>query len=204
MIAYVESNFLLELALGQAEAPFADEILTLAEGQHVDLAYPMFSLSEPFSTVTQRTRERERIASLVSAQLKELGRSAPHLQLVAALQHVPGALSGVGTAELDLLERAAARLLTAARGLITDSISFQRALAYQRQYGLQPADAVIYAAIIVDLERQRPELPKVFISRNWKDFRDPSIPAELHSHNCRFEESFESGLAFIRDSALGV
>jgi hypothetical protein len=63
---------------------------------------------------------------------------------------------------------------------------------------------VIYAAVVQDLARQPAQPAKCFISRNWKDFDDPGIRAELRAHNCRYEESFEAGLALIRDAALGV
>jgi predicted nucleic acid-binding protein len=204
VIVYVESNFLLELALGQEEREFAAEILALAERRLIDLAYPAFALGEPFSTVSHRARERDRLASQVAAQVRELGRSAPHQQLAATLQHVPAALAGIGKVEFDLLEESVARLLAAGRGLQTDSDSFRRALTYQRRYDLEPMDAVIYAAVVVDMEQHPTGLAKSFVSRNWKDFDDPGIRDELRSYGCRYDESFEAALAFIRDNGLGL
>jgi predicted nucleic acid-binding protein len=204
VIVYVESNFLLELALGQEQSSFAEEILGLAESHQVDLTYPAFSISEPFSTLLHRARERDRLASQISAQLTDLRRSTPHQQLLPVLQNVPGALSGIGKEEFDLLEQSVMRLLAVGRSLPTDSGSFTRALTYQRQYDLGPVDAIIYASIVVDLEHQPSQETKAFVSRNWKDFDLPAIREELRKHNCRYEESFEAGVALIRDTVLGV
>src|SRR5881394_3448686 len=46
LIAYIESNFVLELALEQEEAPAAQKILELAEKGRIELAFPTFALSE--------------------------------------------------------------------------------------------------------------------------------------------------------------
>lgn len=77
-------------------------------------------------------------------------------------------------------------------------------MACQATYDLAPQDAIIYAAVLVDLDRQPADPDKCFVSRNWKDFGDPGIRAELRARNCQYEETFEGGLAFIRDVGLGM
>ena len=51
MTVFVESNFVLEIALGQEQAAAAEAILQLAEHGTLNLRIPAFALSEPFSTV---------------------------------------------------------------------------------------------------------------------------------------------------------
>ena len=46
MIAYVESNFCLELAFQQEEEVQAEEILQLAEGGRFELVFPQFAVCE--------------------------------------------------------------------------------------------------------------------------------------------------------------
>ena len=48
MIVYVESNFVLEVALGQEESPSAESILVLAESSKIELVFPGFSLKETY------------------------------------------------------------------------------------------------------------------------------------------------------------
>jgi hypothetical protein len=48
---YVESNFILELARGQAEAKPCEAILAGAVDARVELALPSFSVAEPVETI---------------------------------------------------------------------------------------------------------------------------------------------------------
>ena len=54
MRLYVESNFILEIALYQADAEAALEIMQQAATDRVELAVPQFALCEPITTVHRR------------------------------------------------------------------------------------------------------------------------------------------------------
>jgi len=47
MIVYVESNFILEMVLGQKYASAIESILQLAERGKIELTFPSFALCEP-------------------------------------------------------------------------------------------------------------------------------------------------------------
>lgn len=65
MRVYVESNFLLEIALEQEQAEAALLILELADARLITLSIPSFALSEPFSTLAyRRVRRLERVQDL--------------------------------------------------------------------------------------------------------------------------------------------
>lgn len=84
MIVYIESNFLLEVALGQKDASSADAILTLAEGDKIKLVFPGFALSESFASVMHVNSERFRLRNSLEAMLKQLkqsGQLEPHWKL---------------------------------------------------------------------------------------------------------------------------
>ena len=192
MIAYVESNFVLEVALRQEEAEAAEAILRLAEDRKLQLAFPAFALMEPFSTIRYHHVERQRLARSVDEQLKQLQRSTPHKQVAASLKRVPIALGEIYRTEIDLLEQTVGRLLAAGKPIEVNRSSFAEALGYERRYDLTPQDALIYAAVIEDLRQQDPTATKCFISRNWKDFSDPGIESGvefsqllLPRHFCR-------------------
>ncbi len=197
MIVYVESNFVLEVALGQEESPSAESILVLAEGSKIELVFPGFALSEPFATVTQRDRDRRRLRSSFTEMLRQLQRSEPRKQVVSDLQPVPIILTTIVKKEIDLLQSTVDRLLNVGKSIEIDGASFKQALMYQRNLDLSPQDSIIYAAVITDLQKRSHQEDKCFISRNWKDFRNPDIKSELESYNCRYAESFGEGLSYI-------
>ena len=78
MVVFVESNFVLELALGQEQAVATEAILQFAEQGKCVLVLPAIALSEPFSKVAYRSVERDRISTGRQQQLQELKRSVPH------------------------------------------------------------------------------------------------------------------------------
>jgi predicted nucleic acid-binding protein len=86
VIVYVETNFLVELALGQEELRAVAELLDLAEQTAFTLVIPSFSLSEAFGTLAQRERSRRNLRSNLSEHLKQLRRSEPHQDAAEALK----------------------------------------------------------------------------------------------------------------------
>lgn len=63
MNVYIESNFVLELAFLQEQSSSCEEILRLAEGEHIELVVPAYALIEPYETLVRRRRGREYILS---------------------------------------------------------------------------------------------------------------------------------------------
>ena len=199
MIVYVESNFVLEVALGQEESSSAATILQFAEDGKIELAFPGFALGEPFATITHRGRERRRLCNSLTDQLRQLQRSEPHKQVVANLQSAPIILAAVERREIDLLESTIKSMLAVGKAIELNTAIFDLALIYQHRYGQSPQDSIIYSAVIDDLKRQDPDEAKCFISQNWKDFGDPGLIAELRTHNCHYVESFVEGLKLLPD-----
>lgn len=72
MIVYVESNFVLEIALGQEENAEARRILNLAHEALVEIAVPSFALCEPFGTITQRGRDGIKLSRMLGDHLRQL------------------------------------------------------------------------------------------------------------------------------------
>jgi hypothetical protein len=74
MIVYVESNFVLEMALEQEQLVAAEAILSLAENNKIKLVFPSFVLSEPFEGVMRESRERNALHSALVKTLQNLRR----------------------------------------------------------------------------------------------------------------------------------
>jgi hypothetical protein len=71
---FVESNFVIEVALEQREAPSCEALLQLAEEGTIRLLLPAYSLIEPHETLTRRHLDREALRSGVSKELAQLAR----------------------------------------------------------------------------------------------------------------------------------
>jgi len=198
LIVYIESNFVIEIALGQEDAAAAETILRLAEVRQVTLAVPVFAVTEPFSTVAYRAVDRRRLCESLNSQLIQLRRSVPHEDAVSIVEPALSALLMIEKKEADLLEGTVGRLLEVAHVIPFDSASFAEATRYARVYGLSAQDATIYSSVIADLRRQDIAEPKCFISKNFKDFGSPEVKSELHSYSCRYITSFTDGLGYTR------
>lgn len=194
MIVYVESNFVLEIVLGQEQATSAEALLALAEAGALQLILPSLALAEPFGTITQRERARHKLANDIAATLRDLQRSAPHQGEAALVANAVAGLASIAGREYMRLHDVIARLLTAARVIELDGARFALARAYQPRYGLSPQDSIIYASVVTDLQMRSSPERTCFITRNSKDFDDPGIVAELNGYNCQLLFSFEEGL----------
>lgn len=204
MIAYVESNFLLEIALGQEQEDAASSILRLAEDQLISLAIPSFALSEPFSTVVHRHAHRmERIGEL-QKELVQLRRSVSRRDEVAALGELLSQMTNVATEEVGSLKAVVSRVLEHARIIDTTRATFQAALTIEREYSLTIQDAIILAAVQSDLAAQSVNEPKCFVSANFKDFSDPGIRQALRAGGCRYIGSFSAAYDFLLSALRGA
>ncbi len=201
MIVYVETNYVLQLALRQEEAGASDSILERARRDLIKLVFPAFSLSEPYSTLSYHAVERRAIYNSLRQQLALLRRSEPHQQTASVLQQLLSMWTSLGAREIDLLHTAIVELVTIGRAIQTEIEDIQQSVHYRNLYGLSPQDAIILSAIIRDLQTQDLNEVKCFISTNVKDFGDPDIRAELKSFNCRYISKLVDGLAFIDNAS---
>jgi predicted nucleic acid-binding protein len=197
MIVYIESNFILQLALQQEEAEEASAILKLAQNRDIELAFPTFAISEPFSTIAYHAVERRRVYEMMLRQLTQLLRSALHQQIVSTLQSLLTTWVQIDEDEITSLQATVQTLLIVGRSIETTASIFERASDYQTAYDLPPQDSIIYSTIIADLQRISPDEPKCFVSTNIKDFRYPSIKSELQTYGCRYIAKFADAVQFI-------
>jgi hypothetical protein len=202
VIVYVESNFALEIARAQEAAPAAEEILRLAGNALVSLMAPTLAVFEPFSTLTYYGVRRNQFVEDLKNNLRELGRSLPHKSLAKLLEPLGPTLVQVSRDEMERLEKTTERMLGCVGQVPMTVSTFREATQAEKQFGLSPQDAMIYASIMTDL-RSRPSADeKCFISQNRKDFGDPEIVRALATLNCKYLSSFGTALDFIR-SRLG-
>lgn len=195
MRVFVESNFVLELALQQEEHRDCERILDLARKGEVRLTLPAFALFEPYTTLDRRRKERLALSEKIKVMVQELSRSEPLAE--AARQTALHALLVQST---DLAAKAfdTARdsLLEHAQVLALDARTFRDAHDWTDQLSLP--DALVLMSVWRALEDEPPGVREsCFITRNSRDFDDPLIKMILEKRGCTLLHSFGAGLGFI-------
>jgi predicted nucleic acid-binding protein len=194
---YVESNFVLEVVLGQEELAPAERLLATAEAGAIELVLPEFSLGEPFARVKQGIRDRRGLMTQLNTRVGQLARSSPHQTEVGALQAVPNLVASIDRRERDRLTRTIERLLGTARFIALDLASYRAAITYQTQYDLEIEDAIILATVIADLQTQQSTGRHLFANRNQSDFDDPGIVADLGNLGCDLVWTFADAVTLL-------
>jgi hypothetical protein len=197
MNVYVESNFVLELALEQEECDSCAEITRLAATGRITLIIPAFSLAEPHQAILAKAKMRSRLAEDLKRHLGELGRSRPPREMPATFDTLAAAL--ISSAEFERLgvRRTVSDLIDASHVIPLDADILRSAALIEPSYDLFPQDAIVLASVLAHLERNTPE-ESCFLNRNAKDFDDPDIRERLEALGCRFFPKFTPGLEYVR------
>ncbi len=197
MIAYVESNFILELAYVQGEHVSCDRILTLSEERKVVLALPSFCLSEPYESWVRRSRDRRALLDRFAQEIRELSRSQPYSTLLIESQGIMRTLIESGEDEKKRLDAVIDRVIDTATILSIERDTIKAALRFQSERSLSPQDAIVYASVLSHMAGQSSET-KCFLTKNSKDFANPDIYEDVRAYNCKLLTSFDNGLGYIQ------
>ena len=197
MNVYVESGFFLTLALQQEDHQAAEKILQLARQRRITLKIPTFSLSEPFATVQYRANNRNRLIEELRKEIRELGRTQPHVSMAAELRPYPIRMARILQTQLGAIEVVILELAQHCELLQLDVTVVTRASSYRTVYNLRLQDAIILASIIIDLERAPAPGGALFISQHVKDFENPSIENTLQRFHCKYLADFTNAVRFI-------
>ena len=196
MNVYVESNFVLELALLQEESASGEAILRLGEERRARLVVPAYALVEPYGTLTRRQKRQKKVKEDLDVELGELARSATYADRLSGFRDLTALLIESADEADRRLEEVRSRLLRAAEVIPLDAVVLEASADSRREHGLSPQDALVYAAVLSHLQRMRPA-QSCFLNRNYKDFGDPHIVEQLDGHKCKFFPRFDSGYQFI-------
>jgi predicted nucleic acid-binding protein len=193
---FVETNFVLELALEQQESSACEKLIELARAASIRLLLPAYSLVEPHETLTRRRLDREALRLRVSIELAQLARSKPLAERAAASQEIVNLLIASDEYEIDGIEQVKQRLWAAGEVLPLDLDVLRSAAECQADYDLSPQDAVVYASIRARLELDHAS-DSCFVSRNPRDFDNIDLRRDLASFNCKYFSSFATALRYI-------
>jgi len=108
---YVESNFVLELALLQEQHASCEEILRLREAGSIHLVIPAYSIAEPYETLVRRHKQRKRMKADLDDELRQLARTTTYAQRLIGFQDLTVLLIDSADEEAKRLEEIRTRLL---------------------------------------------------------------------------------------------
>jgi predicted nucleic acid-binding protein len=196
MIVYVESNFVLELALQQAECEVCDSILALCRAGKASLVVPAFSLAEPFETAVRRHGERYQLYERLANELKQLLRTQIYQSHTQASQEITSLLVRSAADEMARLTAAVQNVVSVAEVIPLTGNVIAAAMEYQIHGDFSAQDGFVFASIVLHLQAVKPS-QSCFLNKNRKDFSESDKVAELKAHGCRLIYSFQDGLRFI-------
>ncbi len=155
MNVYVESNFVLELALLQEQAASCEALLSLGASRQVVLVVPAYSLAEPYETLTRRRKDRLQVKQTVEIQLHQLARSKTYAERLSRFDDITALLISSADEEQGRLEDVLSKLVQVADVIPLGSDIVAESMRCQKAYDFSPQDAIVYASVVADL-RVRP------------------------------------------------
>ena len=153
MNIYLESNFVLELALLQEQSASCERILSLGEAGRVRLAVPAYSLAEPYETLARRQRKRKKMKEALDGELRQLSRSAAYEDRLGRFRDLTDLLISSADEEDRRLEEVRSRLIETADLIPLEASVLAAAARYQRKHDFSPQDALVYSAVLAHPSR---------------------------------------------------
>jgi len=202
MNIYVESNFILELALLQEQSKSCIKIIDICRQGQANIVLPAFSIAEPYETLGRRSRDRNALADRLDSELRQLSRTQPYTEGINTLREVTGFLVRSTEEERSRLKQVMEEVLEFAKVIPLDFTIITSAHSLEESLEFSPQDAIVLASVFKHLEESGGE-PSCFLNRNAKDFDDPDIMKRLGENNCKLLPRFDDGLRYIRN-VLGI
>lgn len=196
MNVYVESNFVLQLALLQEYHASCEAVVQLCEAGKARLVIPAFSLIEPYGTLDRHRAQRVRIKGDLDTELRQLARTSSFRERLADFESLTSLLIDSADEESGRLESVRARLLRAADVVPIDAELLATASQQRDTYAFEPHDAIVYASVLLHLGRSG-GVASCFLNADAKDFDDPNLVAELAGHHCKLIFRFDDGLRYL-------
>ncbi len=196
MIVYVETNFVLELALRQEDHLDCGRIIALSREGSLSLVVPAFSLAESFEALRRDHDRRAELRRRLESEFRALSRSLSYRSRADAIAEVTSLLAESQQQEMTRLNATLKELIAVAKVVTLKSTILKASLTLQRTYDLRPQDAIVYASVRAYLTSAR-QGTKCFLTKDNKDFDNPDLRKDLKAFDCELRTSFADGLRFI-------
>lgn len=206
---FVETPFVLQLALRQEHSATCTRLLDLADAGEIELVVPLLALVEPLGTLRHRVSKNIERNNRWRGEAHDLARTnEPHYRQAAqALQD-----AGLHTAQMDDEERrnlneVIARLWKSARVALPSATTFQTAfeLEAKGQTGRDQTgiDALAIATILEDARLAPPEMRMGFFALDRKAV-NALVRADLSAANVKFFLETESLAGWLRSEKVDL
>jgi PIN domain-containing protein len=196
MIVYVETNFVLELTYLQEGCDSCEELLKLAEGGAINLVLPAFSAVEARGTWKLDATRRADVHAKLEQEIKQLRRSKPFKEIRGQTNLLTTALIDNVQEDRTRLEEILDRIGKIGVMQALDQNIIAKARKFEQDLALSPQDAVVYGSVLEHLQGTAAG-PKVFVTRNAKDFSAPTIEDQLNQLDCKLLTKFQTAVEYI-------
>lgn len=196
MNVYVESNFVLELALLQEQYESCQALLRLCETSSVRLVIPGYSVAEPHETLLRRQKQRKRLKKELDDEIRQIARTTTYADGLSRFDYLTSLLIRVTDEEAKRLDDIRAHLVKVGSVIPLDASVLAAATQYEKTHGFSPQDAIVYSSVLSHLRRSDLH-GSCFLNRNSRDFDDQNIVDELGRYNCKLLYRFDSGRDYI-------
>jgi len=194
---YVESNFILELALLQEQFSSCEGIIAVCAQGDARLVLPAFCLTEPYDTIIRRHKQRMRVRNDLDTELGQLARSVSFRGQATAIKvDILAFLVNTLEEEQSRLNSVLRRVLEVAELIPLDLEVVLNAQVYQSSIGMSPQDSLVYTSVLSHLANS-PGTTSCFLNRNSRDFDDPYVVGQLEDRGCKMLFSFDAGLQYL-------
>lgn len=198
MNVYVESNFVLELALLQEQWRSCDSVLKLCEADRVQLVVPGYCLAEPYGALVGRQKRRRKVREDVEGELKQIARTEIYEDRLEGFRELASFLIKSAEDEDSRLMAVSSGLLQSAEVISLDACVLTASTEYRHRHGFSPQDAIVYASVLSHLQTRSAPV-SCFLNRD-KDFGDEDVVEELLSYGCELLQDFDAGYQFVVDN----
>jgi hypothetical protein len=206
---FVETPFVLQLALRQEHGAVCTKLLTLADTGEIELVVPLLALVEPLGTLRVRASKNIERNNGWRAEARELARTnEPHYRRAAqALQD-----AGLFTAQMHDEERrnlneVIARLWKSARVALPGATTFQTAFELEAKgqsgRGQTGLDALAIATILEDARSAPPDVKMGFFALDRRAV-NALIREDLSAANVKFFLETESLTGWLKSEHVDV
>ena len=199
MNIYVETNFVLELALDQEQRESCEHILSLCEKGKAQLIIPAYSFAEPYEMLRRHHEERKRLKKALDRELQQLIRTELYRSRLSDLQSLTTLLIDSADDEAKRFDATRSRLLKISEVIPLTAQILGEVARNQKVHALSPQDALVYTSVLQHL-KQGVSAQGCFLNKDSKDFDNPDIVEELSTYNCKLLPRFDSGYEFILHS----